>query len=118
MQVYPFVLTPGGGTAGTASATSQWPIHGLVKLIRCPGTALGGTADYLVTEGTSGGTILTLTDTASPWTYAPGPTLNSISGGTMTPSLTGEGYPVAGYVTATVAQGAAGNSGTIYLYYC
>lgn len=108
------VSASAANAAGTF--TTLRPILGEIIEIRNPGAALGATADYTLTRGNDGGTILSALDYAAPWTNRPSPTLNNgtAAAGTAT---SGVGIPCAGHLTMTVGSAVASTAGTFFIYY-
>ena len=112
---------------GGATATAARPHAGEVLLVTMPlaGTALtaqGGTADFVITRVTDGGTIAALTNVSAPFYYQPRDPVHDTTGGTTAytvgvgPQMT-EGIPVFGSISVSVAQAQPTKSGTIFLRY-
>lgn len=108
--------------AGGGTFLSVRPISGEILSIRCPGTALGGTADFTFTRRADGGTILVVTDGAGPWQYQPRDPTHTLSGGTTFYSAGSSpvgdvGVPIDDHLKCVVAQGAASATQSIVVYY-
>ena len=112
---------------GGATATAARPHAGEVLLVTMPlaGTALtaqGGTADFVITRVTDGGTIAALTNVSAPFYYQPRDPVHDTAGGTTAytvgvgPQMT-EGIPVFGSISVSVSTAQPSQSGTIFLRY-
>ena len=112
---------------GGATATAARPHAGEVLLVTMPlaGTALtaqGGTADFVITRVTDGGTIAALTNVSAPFYYQPRDPVHDTAGGTTAytvgvgPQMT-EGIPVFGSISVFVSTAQPSQSGTIFLRY-
>lgn len=115
-------LTTNASGAGTA--LSSYPISGEILHIRYPtGLLSTGSVDYTFTRATDGGTILALTNQASPWEFSPRLPIHSLTGGTTAyntgvgPVMSDMGPPCDDYLQVVVAQGAASKTDRIYVYY-
>ena len=112
--------------AGAGTATTPYPLSGLITEIRMPlaGTAItlqGGTTDFTFTRAVDGGTILNYANQSAPWVAWPSRSLSTTAGGTTSyatgigPVVQG-GVPIDGYLTCTIAQGQFSAAGTVYIY--
>lgn len=100
-------------SVGAGTVTTTRPISGRIVEIRNNSSAWGGTADYTFTRaaGEGGGTVVSLTDTAGPFSVYPGGSVYGMTG-THTP------VPVEGYLTMAVAQAGSVVAGTVHVFYC
>lgn len=110
--------------AGAGTALSTYPISGEILHIRYPtGLLSTGTVDYTFTRKSDGGTILALTDKASPWEFSPRLPAHSVTGGTTAyntgvgPVVTDQGPVIDDYLQVVIASGAASQTDRIYVYY-
>jgi len=113
----------GGGTFTSSRAITGEIVHVRLPLAGTAWTLAGSTADFTITEGLTGGTIIALTNVNAPFEYLPRKPISTDLGGTLAVSLGGSavydqnGIAVAGTVTMIVAQCQQTIAGTAVVYY-
>lgn len=113
-EVLAFTVGTSVANAAGTFLTGQ-PVVGEITEIRLPGTHMGSTADYTITRQADGGTVLSATAYAAPWTNHPAAVLND---GTATAgTATIAGIPCADYLQLVVGSGVASASGTLFIHY-
>lgn len=100
--------------SGDASDQKVGPLNGLIHSIYADNGTLAATADITITEAETGAPVLTITNLAADLRYQPRDDVHSIVGAVATQA--DERIPIAGELRIVVAQGGAGNSGTLYIY--
>ena len=114
MTKYKLAITTTAGGAG--SATTPEPCAGEVCAIYVDLGSLDGTTTDIVIAANDGDgalPIITLTNVTTGW-YNPVISSTHYTG-SGTPKTDGE-VPAVGYITATIAQGGASKSGSLYLF--
>ena len=113
-MIYRTELAVTSDSAGAGTVASAAPINGLVVEVRNNSAAWGGTADYTFTRsaGEGGGTVLSLTDQAGPF--------SALVGGSVSGLGTGQavrGIACPGYLTLTLAEATPSTAGTVHVLY-
>lgn len=96
-------------SAGSVTFDSTYPLNGYVLEVRQSAGVISGTATYLMTRKSDGGTILNYTATANPWSVRPRHTIGNTSGGTIAAAIGGSALvdyiPVDDYVRCQITFG-------------
>ena len=106
--------TSSGAAGGTVTATTAAPVNGLVVEIRNNSASWGGTADYNFTrtDGEGGGTVLSLSNQAGPWSALVGGSVSGMGDGQAV-----RGIPCTGPLSMELIQATGAVAGTVHVYY-
>lgn len=101
------VPVAGANGAAAGSATSTFPIYGILVAVHLDHTTGAATADVTITVGSPSQTVLTVTDSTTDAWYYPQVQIHTTAGA----AISAQYMPpqVCGYVTVTVAQSNAGS---------